>query len=495
MKSKSIPLIAVFAVFLGIVVGLVISSNLDLTRQTIAANDNAAEIMPGGSTESSSPDADLIGLQSFSKGFAHVAKMAKPSIVTIKSSQTVKTEAPEFFKQFFNVPEEQIRQGLGSGVIVDADGFILTNNHVVENADALQVTSGTDVYDAKVIGRDPQSDLAVIKVDAKNLPAIKLGDSDELEIGEWVLAIGNPFSELLDQTVTAGIVSAKSRNGLTQGEINFEDFIQTDAAINPGNSGGALVNLKGELVGINTMIFSSSGGSVGIGFAIPVNLAKNVMNQLINSGKVSRGWLGVYIGNVSEEAAEAFGLDKPRGALVNQVTDKGPADDAGMKNGDVILNVNGKDIKDSAMLMNTVAAYAPGARVNVTIWRDGKEKSLSIKLGERPDNLAPVQESEPVKNVLGLDVENLTRENAKRLNVDYDEDGVLVVGVSGTSPAGRQDIRVGDLIKEVNRKKITNAKEFDAVIKEVKPGEVVLFRIKRGSNSLFAAVRVPKAKN
>ena len=492
MKSKNISLVAVFAVFLGIVLGLIIASNLDFTKHSMAADNGAAE--PNLVSPGSSADDELVGLQNFSKAFSRIANRVKPSIVTVKSSKTVRTEVPEFWRQFFNVPEEQIRQGLGSGVIVDEKGYILTNNHVVENTDELQVTIGSSVYEAKIVGRDPQSDLAVIKIDAHNLTPLKLGDSDELEVGEWVLAIGNPFSELLDQTVTAGIVSAKGRSGLTRGEISFEDFIQTDAAINPGNSGGALVNLRGELVGINTMIFSSSGGSVGIGFAIPVNLAKNVMNQLIASGKVSRGWLGVYIGNVSEEAAEAFGLDRPRGALINQVTDKSPAEDAGLKGGDVILKINDKEIKDSAMLMNTIAAMAPGTRVNVTIWRDGKERAFTVKLGERPDSVTAKEESEPVDNTLGLQVANPTRENMRRFEVDYNEDGVLVVGVNSGSPAGRQGIRPGDLIKEINRRKVSNTKEFNAVMKEIKPGEVVLFRIKRGDNSLFAAVRVPKEK-
>ncbi len=489
MKINKTALWAVFAVFIGVIAGLILASNFDLTKHTWAAN----ETQSSSDTESTVLEPEVVSLQNMSKGFAAVARKVKPSVVTIKSSKTVRTEIPEFWRQFFNVPDEQIRQGLGSGVIVSHDGYILTNNHVVADSDELQVTIGSTVYDAKIVGRDPQSDLAVIKIDAKNLAAIRLGDSDELEVGEWVLAVGNPFSELLDQTVTAGIVSAKGRSGLTQGEISFEDFIQTDAAINPGNSGGALVNLRGELVGINTMIYSNSGGSVGIGFAIPVNLAKNVMKQLIESGKVSRGWLGVYIGNVSEEAAEAFGMPKAYGALVNQVTEKSPAEEAGIKSGDVIIKVNDKEIKDTSMLMNTIAAMAPGTRVNVTIWRDGKEKVVSVKLGERPDTLAAESGPATVSNNLGLEVGNITSENRRRFNLQDDE-GVVVLSVKEGSPAARQGIRPGDMIKEVNRKKVTTAGEFNAVIRDVKPGEVVLFRMKRGNNSFFAAVRMPKAK-
>ncbi|RPI01080.1 MAG: DegQ family serine endoprotease [Calditrichaeota bacterium] len=495
MKSKSVSLILVFAVFLGIIVGLIISSNLDLTRKSIAADESDAALTASAQADVwQSPSNELQALNSLSKGFAQIVKVVKPSVVTIKSTQTVHTQVPEFWQQFFNVPEEQIRQGLGSGVIVDRQGYILTNNHVVAEADELLVTMGKEAYEAKVIGRDPESDLAVIKIEGEDFPAIKLGNSDDLEVGEWVLAIGNPFSELLDQTVTSGIVSAKGRSGLTRGEISFEDFIQTDAAINPGNSGGALVNLRGELIGINTMIFSSSGGNVGIGFAIPINLAKNVMNQLIDKGKVSRGWLGVYIGNLTEESAEAFNLDKPQGALVNQVTKGGPADDAGMKNGDVILEVDGKQIIDSSSLMNTIAAYAPGTRVSLTIWRDGKEKNVEIKLGERPNDLAAQADEETAENSIGLAVENPTRENMNRLRVDYDEEGVLVVGVTPNSPAAREGMRAGDLIKEVNRTSITSVADFNSVIKTVKPGEVVLFRVRRGDNSLFAAIRVPKEK-
>lgn len=490
MKNRQVLLIVLFGVFLGVIAGLIIAANWNLPKGSVAAEDRVFS----SSRSDDLSDPSVASLQTMSKGFAAVAKKVKPSVVTIKSTATVRTDVPEFWRQFFNVPEEQIRQGLGSGVIVDENGYILTNNHVVENADELQVTIGTSAYDAKIIGRDPQSDLAVIKIDAKNLTAIKMGDSDELEVGEWVLAIGNPFSELLDQTVTAGIVSAKGRSGLTRGEISFEDFIQTDAAINPGNSGGALVNLKGELVGINTMIFSTSGGNVGIGFAIPINLAKNVMKQLIEKGRVTRGWLGVYIGNVSEETAEAFGLDKPRGALVNQVTENSPAEEAGLKNGDVILKVNDKEIRDSSMLMNTIAAMAPGTRVTLTIWRDGKEKTVSVKLGERPDTFAEDTQKETKGNTLGLEVANLTAETQRRLGTNYDEEGVLVVRVVNNSPADRQGIRVGDLIKEVNRRQVTNVREFNSVIKEVKPGEVVLFRIKRGNNSMFVAVRAPREK-
>ncbi len=496
MKTKNLTLLVVFAVFIGVVVGLIISSNLDITNHSFAADDQAVQPVVLGAQEEDMTTPEVSGAIAFSKAFAQVAKTVKPSVVTIKSTQMVRTEIPEFWQHFFNVPEEQIRRGLGSGVIVNADGYIVTNNHVVQDADEIQVTIGKDEYDAEIIGRDPESDLAVIKIEAKNLQPIKLGDSDELEVGEWVLAIGNPFSELLDQTVTAGIVSAKGRTNLTHGEIPFEDFIQTDAAINPGNSGGALVNLHGELVGINSMIFSRSGGNVGIGFAIPINLVKNVMEQLINSGKVARGWLGVYIGPLDADMAEALGLDEPKGALVNQVTKDSPADDAGLTEGDVILSVNGKKIDDSNELVNVIANYPPGEKVKVTVWRDGKKKEIKVELGERPVSEALTRENaEKVENVLGLTVDNLTPENMRRFDVDYEgETGVIVVGVRQGSPAAKEGIRAGDLIVSINRKTVEKVSDFTELTRDLEPNKVVLLRMKRGRTSYFAAVRVPKEK-
>ena len=494
MQSRKVSLLIVFAVFVGVVVGLILSSNLHMTSNSIAADESSNEPVVLGAQDDEPISADVASAQALSKAFAGVAKAVKPSVVTIKSTQTVRTEVPEFWQYFFNVPDEQVRQGLGSGVIVNADGYIVTNNHVVEGADELLVTIGKDEYDAKVVGRDPESDLAVIKIDARNLHAIKLGDSDELEVGEWVLAIGNPFSELLDQTVTAGIVSAKGRTNLTHGEIPFEDFIQTDAAINPGNSGGALVNLRGELVGINTMIYSSSGGNVGIGFAIPINLVKNVMEQLINSGKVARGWLGVLISPLDDDMAEALGLDEPKGALVNEVTKDSPAEDAGIKDGDVIVSVNGKKIDDSSELVNIIANYPPGKKVEVMVWRDGKKKNIKVELGERPGAEALSKETaEKLENVLGLEVEALTPENMRRFKVDYkDEKGVLVVNVKRGSAAAKEGIRPGDLIVSVNRKRVESVSDFNDLMEQVEPNEVVLFRMKRGRTSYFAAVRAPK---
>ena len=493
MKPK-LTLFIVFAVFVGVIVGLVLSSNLDLTNRTIAADEDAANPVLLGAQESQMNMSQVASAQELSKAFTSVAEMVKGSVVTIKSTQLVQMEVPELWQYFFNVPDEQIRQGLGSGVIVNPDGYIITNNHVVEDADEIQVSIGKTTYDAEIIGRDPGSDLAVIKIDSDNLNAIKLGDSDELQVGEWVLAIGNPFAEVLDQTVTAGIVSATGRTGLYDTRrLPFQDFIQTDAAINPGNSGGALVNMKGELVGINTMIYSRSGGSVGVGFAIPVNLARNVMQQLIETGKVARGWLGVYIGTLDETMAEALGLDEPTGALVNQVTDNSPAEEAGMRDGDVILEVEGQKVEDSSELVNTIADYAPGTKVELTIWRNNDERRLTVELGERPSEGAQVvQESEDVENMFGIEVENLTNENMRRFEVDYDEDGVLVVNVERNSAAARKGIRPGDLLMSVDRKQVTNVREFNDAMKNIDRDKPVLFRLKRGDSSFFMALDVPE---
>ncbi|MBN1479735.1 DegQ family serine endoprotease [candidate division KSB1 bacterium] len=495
MKSK-LTLIILFAVFLGVIVGLVISSNLDLTNRSIAADSKAAKPVLLGAQYDNLDASQVASAEALSKAFAHVAELVKGSVVTIKSTQTVRTEVPEFWQYFFNVPDERIRQGLGSGVIVNPDGYIITNNHVVEGADELQVSIGKDNFDATIVGRDPESDLAVIKIEGDNLNAIKLGDSDDLQVGEWVLAIGNPFAAVLDQTVTAGIVSAKGRTNLTEGRIPFEDFIQTDAAINPGNSGGALVNMRGELVGINTMIYSSSGGNVGIGFAIPINLAKNVMEQLIDKGKVARGWLGVYIGTPDEEMAEALGLDETTGALVNEVTKDSPAEDAGLKELDVILEVDGKKIEDSSHLVNTIANYAPGSDVELLIWRDGREKTITLKLGERPTGGDIVsEEDEDVENLLGIEVDALTRENMRQFQVDYTgEEGVIIINVERESAAAKEGIRPGDLIKSINKEPVKSVSDFNRVVKDIEPNSVVLFRIKRGDSGYFAAIRVPKQK-
>ncbi len=494
MKSK-VSLFVIFAVFIGVIIGLVIASNFDFTGKTIAANEETTKPILLGAQDELLDPSQVSSAQSLSKAFVHVARVVKGSVVTIKSTQTVRQEVPEFWQQFFNIPNERIRQGLGSGVIVNADGYIITNNHVVEDADQLQVSIGKSTYDAEVVGRDPQSDLAVIKIDpdGDELNAITLGNSDELEVGEWVLAIGNPFAEVLDQTVTAGIVSATGRTGLADPrDITFQDFIQTDAAINPGNSGGALVNMSGELVGINTMIYSSSGGSEGIGFAIPINLAKNVMEQLISTGKVTRGWIGVGIRGIDQDMAAALGLDKPYGAMVERVYENSPAEDAEIREGDVILQIDDRKVEDDGALVSIIGNYPPGEKVNLLVWRDGKEKEFTIKLGERPADGVVAESGTTSDNPFGIEVAELTSERMSQFQVNYEgEEGVLVVGVENNSMAARKDVRPGDLIKSVDRQKVTNVQEFNKAIGNLDEDRPVLFRMKRGRASYFVAIPVP----
>lgn len=493
MKSK-VSLLVVFAMFIGVVVGLVIASNFDFTDKTIAADSETVEPVLLGAQNDMIDNSQVGSAQSLSKAFAHVAKVVKGSVVTIKSTQTVRQEVPEFWQHFFNIPNEQVRQGLGSGVIVNPDGYIITNNHVVENADELQVSIGKSTYDAEIVGRDPQSDLAVIKIDpdGDELNAIPLGDSEKLEVGEWVLAIGNPFAEYLDQTVTAGIVSATGRTGLADPrEIAFQDFIQTDAAINPGNSGGALVNMSGELVGINTMIYSRSGGNVGVGFAVPINLAKNVMEQLIDTGKVTRGWIGVGIRGVDQDMAAALELDETYGAMVERVYDDSPAQEADIREGDVILQIDGKKIKDDGALVSIVGNYPPGETVQVLIWRDGKEKEFKIKLGERPEGGVVAAPTRSADNPFGIEVAELTTERMRQFQVDYEgEEGVLVVGVDEGSTAARKDVQPGDLIRSVNRQPVPSVSEFNQVMDNIERDRPALFRMKRGRTSFFLAIPV-----
>jgi len=309
----------------------------------------------------------------------------------------------DFYRRFFGAPRQEgdiVQHGLGSGVIVRSNGIILTNNHVVQKTDELKVrlNDGRE-FEAEVKGTDPATDLAVIKIKANNLPALPIGDSDALRVGEWVLAIGSPLSPNLAHTVTAGIVSAKGRSGV--GLSNYEDYIQTDAAINPGNSGGALVNLKGELVGINSAIATRTGGNMGIGFAIPSKLARKVMNDILKNGKVIRGWIGVRIQNINPPLAKSYGLEKPEGAIVSSVTPDSPAEKAGLKEGDVILTLNGKKVKNSSDLALRVSSTDPGTTVTLGIFRDGKEKTIKIKLGQMPSeqNQLAAKTVEPAANL------------------------------------------------------------------------------------------------
>lgn len=485
-------------IFIGIVVGLVISSNFDWMVQGIAADRDGAAV-PLGSNEP--VPAELQGLQTLSKAFVGVAKIASPAVVTINSSAVVKQKFSHpfmddpLFRQFFGVPErEQVMRGLGSGVIVNPDGYILTNNHVISEADEITVTIDKVEHKAKIIGKDPASDIAVIKIDKTNLPTIKLGDSDKLEVGEWVMAIGNPFSDILEKTVTAGIVSAKGRSlgaGLGDGQLRYQDFIQTDAAINPGNSGGAMVNLRGELVGINTAIVGRS--NVGIGFAIPINMAKSIMEQLITSGKVRRGWMGVQLGEVDEEKAEYFGLDKPHGAQVQEVLKNSPAERAGIKQDDIILKINDLEITSRDQLIAYVASQAPESKLTLTLWRNKAMKTLTLTLGERPadEDVTTGGESSEQSGKLGLEVRELTDQLARQYGYEG-ESGVVIAAVTPNSVADRKGLRQGDLIISINDQGVSSVREYRSALRDIKAGGIVYLRIMRENNVYSVALRLPR---
>lgn len=432
--------------------------------------------------------------------FATLAKRVGPAVVNVATMQMRKTaaDAPspfddddpmsQFWQRFFGGrmprgPQGPQRQnGLGSGFIIDANGTILTNYHVVDGAQKINVTlSDGKSYEAKVIGKDQKTDVAVIKIDAgQNLPVVTLGDSDRLEVGEWVMAIGNPFG--LDHTVTSGIVSAKGRQ---IGAGPYDNFIQTDASINPGNSGGPLINMRGEVVGITTAIFSQSGGNIGIGFAIPSNSVKELLPQLKDKGKVVRGYLGTTVQKITPDIADSLGLKQQRGALVADVMRGSPAERAGIKTGDIIVEFNSKEIKDSSDLPALVARVAPGTTVSLKVLRDGKEVSLPIAVGEMKDSevAATVQEGG-----LGLAVQPVTPDVAQSLGLDRPE-GVVITEVKPGSSADEAGLRSGDLITQINRRPVKNLADYNREMTRSEKNSSVLLLVKRGDASVFLALK------
>jgi serine protease Do len=390
-------------------------------------------------------------------------------------------------RRFRQVPRQQQRmEGQGSGFIISPDGYIMTNNHVVGDADKVTVKleDGRE-FTAKTVGTDPHSDVAIIKIDAKNLPVLALGDSDALEVGNWVLAIGNPFG--LSHTLTAGIVSAKGRSSL--GLTDYENFIQTDAAINPGNSGGPLVDLNGKAIGMNTAIFSQSGGSMGIGFAIPINMAKAIKNQLIKTGSVTRGYLGIVIQDLTPELADSFGLDDHQGILVAEVTTDSPAEKAQLKQGDVIVKFDGKAVEEVGAFRNYVSLKAPGTRENITILRDGKQRTLTVTIGTLPDSgpMAGIDAHTP--DNLGLTIQTLTPDLAQQFGYQEDK-GVVVTQVAPGSVAALADIQPGMLIQEVNRKQVQDVNEFKQAIRKSENSKTVLLLIREGQYSRYVVLNI-----
>ncbi|MCU1336567.1 MAG: peptidase [Bryobacterales bacterium] len=450
-------------------------------------------------------------------GFAPVVKAVVPTVVSIKSSKVVKTgmrrgqgqsqqgqgQMDPWFRQFFgdqfggqfpntpNVPDEQRSEGLGSGVIVSPEGYILTNNHVVDGATDVQVVlSDRREFKARVIGKDDKTDIAVVKIDAGNLPAVTIGDSDRVEVGDYALAIGNPFG--VGQSVTFGIVSATHR-GMRNEIEGYEDFIQTDAAINPGNSGGALVNDRGELVGINTAIIArGSAGNQGIGFAVPVNLARNIMDQILKDGKVTRARLGILPQDVTPGIARQFGAKDSRGALVGEVEADSPAQKAGLKQGDIILEVNGREITDANHLRNAISTMQPDSNATLKVWRDGGQQTIQVKLGELTPQEARNRggnrrgDNASTEALDGVSVENLTSQVAKGLGLSAGATGVVVSEVSPASAAASAGLKQGDVITEVNRHAVKNVAEFEAAVRNSKDGTLLL--VNREGHTIYLAV-------
>jgi Do/DeqQ family serine protease len=428
--------------------------------------------------------------------YSDIVERAAPAVVTIRSERRIRAPRQHPFFPFFGnpfgapeVPRERVQRGLGSGVIVSSDGYLLTNHHVVDGAEEIKVElSNREAFTARIVGSDPPSDLAVLKVDSAKLPVLQLGDSDQVRVGDVVLALGNPLG--LGQTVTAGIISAKGRStGLSDG--SFEDFLQTDAPINRGNSGGALVDTRGQLIGINSQIVSPTGGNIGIGFAIPSNMARNVMDQLRNSGAVRRGWLGVTIQPVTSDIAASLGLGEPRGVLVNSVRPGGAADQAGVRQGDIIVGFDGKAVEDGNSLRNRVATTQPGKQVTLTILRDGKEQQLTATLDEFSTEAARNAQNgggETQGGRLGVTVQPVTPEIAAQLGIDRNTRGVVVTAVDPAGPAAAADINPGDVISEANRQTIRSPEDLQSAVDQAN-GRPVLLLVNRRGQTVFVAVR------
>ncbi|HEX2056120.1 MAG TPA: DegQ family serine endoprotease [Nitrospiraceae bacterium] len=491
----------------GIIV-LALSFILAALVQCTQSVDGIESRVPSASAEPAAPATASGGSKLISdQPWIAIARQAKASVVNISSVRKTKQSAERpprsffddpFFRRFFGeeferrlpLPPERREQGLGSGVIVTPDGYIVTNNHVVEGSDELRVSlPDKRTFKAKVVGTDPKTDLAVIKIDASNLPVLPWGNSSDLQVGEMVLAVGNPFG--LSQTVTMGIISATGRANM--GIVDYEDFIQTDAAINPGNSGGALVNMQGHLIGINTAIFSQSGGNMGIGFAIPSNMARSVMNSLLKHGKVVRGWLGVSIQEVTPDLAKEFGVSEVSGALVADVLEDSPAAKAKIERGDIITSVNGTVIRDPVQLRSIVADTAPGTDVTVSVLRDKKPLDVKITVGELPKEMAQAARGESGTGtgdhaLAGVTVEDAAAHSERERRTSR-RTGVVVTDIEPDSPAERAGLRVGDVIREINRKPVKTVGDFERITRDLTAKSAVLLLLNRGNATIFLSIQ------
>ena len=492
---------------LGIILSLAVIGAVALAGASLTSS------LASGSTAHTVASPAMPATQLPVPGFTEVAKAVTPAVVNITTSmgdrgheaRGQRDRMRERMEEFFGSPwgpfgspwgprmpqdqPEHRRSGMGSGVIVTPDGHIITNNHVIDGARELTVTlPDKREFKGKVIGTDPKTDLALIKVEARELPYVAWGDSSKLQVGEYVLAVGNPFG--LNSTVTLGIVSAlgRGRMGITQ----YEDFIQTDAAINPGNSGGALVNARGELVGINTAIFSQTGGYQGVGFAVPASMAQPVYDSLVKTGKVVRGYLGVGIQEVTQDLAKSFGLKQTQGALISDVNEDSPAEQAGIKQGDVIIGYQGSSVQDPVALQRSVTRTPIGTKAAVKVARNGNEMDLTVTIGEQPDStkVAMAEQGSSDHPLAGVAVQELDRQTARELGFTKKTQGVVVMDVEPDSPASQAGLTSGDVIREINRQPVKSLKDYEKITSSLKKDQQVLLLINRKGASLFLTVKV-----
>ena len=503
VRSGLVPLALVTG---GIIIGIVVASNMDWLPSGTAGPEPIPN--PIVRPVATAPQLPMGGGGGNAKNFVEIAKSVKPAVVNIAATRSGKSgDSPHgsplddpFFRKFFgdelfkrDAPQREPKErGQGSGVIVESNGLIVTNNHVVNKADDIRVfLSDKREFKGKLIGTDAKTDIAIVKIEATGLPTIPWADSDQLEVGEYVLAVGSPFG--LTQTVTMGIVSAVGRASM--GIAEYEDFIQTDAAINPGNSGGALVNVRGELVGINTAIFSQSGGSMGIGFAVPSNLSRAIMDQLVRTGKVVRGWLGVAIQDLTPELATQFGITDTKGVLVSDVMAESPAKKAGFERADVIVEYDSKSMDSPTHLRNAVAQTPIGKKVSVKLIRDKKPKTIEVMIVEQPKSLGQPSAEESRESAVStgvlsdLEIRELNDELTARYGLKTSERGVVVVSVKSGSTAEEMGVREGDVILEVNRKAVSSLKSYEQAASGLAKDQAVLLLLKRKGQAIYLTLR------
>lgn len=488
---RNYRIIGVVLVMFGMLIGLFMAMNLGDHQVSLAQKSEV-------------PSEASLELNRISSALSQIAESVSPSVVNVSTTRLVRSQRTPFddlfedpfFRRFFGdrfSPHQSPGGGrfrtssLGSGVIVSANGHVLTNNHVIQNAEKIVITLQDErEFEAELIGADPRSDLALLKIEADELPALVLDEDNDLRVGELVVAIGIPFG--LSHTVTMGIVSAVGRSNI--GIVDYEDFIQTDAAINPGNSGGALVNSAGELVGINTAIFSTSGGYMGVGFAIPAQMVKSVMASLIEHGRVVRGWLGVSIQDLTRELAEHFELDEAAGALISDVLEDSPASQAGLRRDDIIVAFDGQPVVDATNLKNLVAAAVPDSQVTLTIIRDGKRQEIMVELGELPGVEEQAEVLENGSSIAGLHLQNLTPELRRQLEIPDPVQGVLVTDVDADLPA-YQVLQRGDIIMEINRQEVSSVAQVSKIIDGLQSGDSILLLVYRNGSSTYLTITMP----